>query len=387
MNTFPLPPKYDIPFSMAGKVRKKRKNHCIDLHWQGQRHYIYSDKDGVAFGESRRHAERMLAHINYEIDHGLFDPKNYVKRELKALVWPNYLDAWVGRQEARQRAGKISREYLRMLKSLAKHHVRDMFGNRSIRDLTVGIIDDAFNALPGHLSLKTKYNIQGIVTKIFNDALAREDIARIPAWEKITVPEARTTYIEEDVQEKLLAEITNPVTRAFFRFCMLHGCRPGEARALRWKDIEGGYVTIAAAMDQNEYRPYTKTKRIRVLPLHPESVAEFATLPRAIHNDYVFTVKGKPLRKEYVNLTWRRAATRAGITVSCYEGTRHSFVSQLLNAGFSEALVREAVGHTSPKTIDRYKHIKAESLRPLIDRVQTGCKGETDKGKLLKMER
>jgi len=46
---------------------------------------------------------------------------------------------------------------------------------------------------------------------------------------KVKVADPRTTFIEEDVQEKILAEVTNPVTRAFFRFCMMHGCRPGEA--------------------------------------------------------------------------------------------------------------------------------------------------------------
>lgn len=354
--------------SMRGHVRQNRGRCYIDLWWEGTRYSIYADKDGIAFGTSRPHADRMLAHINYEIDHGQFNPKNYVKRELKGLLWPNYVDAWVQRQEKRQEAGKISREYLRMIKSLVTHHVRGMF-TRSIRDLVAGHIDDAMDSLPKHLSTKTKYNIQGVIGKILNDALAREDIGRVPSWERIRLPEARTTFIDEEEQEQILAQISNPVTRAFFRFCMFHGCRPGEARALRWTDLEEDYVTIAASMDQDEYKPYTKNKRIRVLPLHPISYDEIKRLPRALANDYIFTIKGRPLRKEYVNATWRRAAARAGIKVSCYEGTRHSFVSQLLNAGYSETLVREAVGHTSPRTIERYKHIKAESLRGLIERV------------------
>ena len=371
---------------MTGKVRRNRDNFYIDLHWKGERIKLYSDKEGYPLDSGKR-ADRLLAHIRYEIDHGLFDPKNYVKRELKGLRWDNYLDAWIERQGARREAGEISREYLRMIQSLGKNHIREMFADRSIRDLTKGIIDDAFTALPKHLSTKTKYNIQGVVSKVLKDAFDREDIARAPKMTKIQVPEARTTFIEEDIQEQLLAEISNPVTLAFFRFCMLHGCRPGEARALQWTDIEGGFVTIAASMDQNEYRPYTKTKKIRVLPVHPECAAELSTLPRAIDNNFVFVVNGKPLRKEYVNLTWRRAAKRADVSVCCYEGTRHSWISQLLKAGAPAALVREVAGHQSAKTMDRYKHIKAESLRPLIDRPQTVRKDDSDKGKLLKFQK
>jgi integrase len=373
-------------FCMDGHVRRNRQNWYIDLHWKGERLRLFSDRDGNPLF-SERQANRLLEKIRSEIDYDDFDPKNYIKRELKGLRWDNYLDAWVERQTKRREAGEISREYLRMIQSLVKHHIREMFRNRSIRDLNKGMIDDAFTALPKHLSTKTKANIQGIVSKVLKDAHDRGDIARVPKMTRVKVADPRTTFIEEYIQERLLAEIRNPVTLAFFRFCMLHGCRPGEARALQWADIKDGYITIAASMDQDEYRPYTKTKRIRVIPLHPECAAELATLPRAIDNNFVFTLKGKPLRKEYVNMTWRRAAKRAGVQVCCYEGTRHSWISQRLNAGAPAALVREVVGHQSAKTMDRYKHIKAESLRPLIERQQTVSSTSGAKGKLLKLQR
>jgi integrase len=370
---------------MKGKIRQSRKNWCIDLYHNGERIRLYSDKEGYPL-DSRNRAERLLGHIRYEIDHGLFEPKNYIKRELKALSWPNYLNAWIERQEARREAGEISREYVRMIHSLARNHIRAMFGSRSILDLNKGIIDDAFLGLPSHLSTKTKYNIRGIISKVLRDAFDRQDIARIPKISRITVADPRTTYIETDLQDKVLAEVRHPVMRAFFRFIMMHGCRPGEARALKWSDINGGYVTIAAAMDQNHYRPTTKEKDVRVLPMHPDCLREIEALPRAL-NGYVFTFRGKPLRKEYVNAQWRQAATRAEVTINCYQGTRHSLISQLLNEGYSEALVRQIAGHRCESTIQRYRHIKAESLRPLIerDRPQTVRQGEIAKGKLLKI--
>jgi len=370
-------------FCMAGKVRRNRDNFYIDLSLRGERVRIFSDKEGMVL-DSQARADRLLAHIRYEIDHGLFDAKNYIKRELKSLQWDNYVDAYIERQKARREAGEISREYLRMIESLAKNHIKAMFGSRSIRDLGKGIVEDAFTSLPKHLSTKTKYNIRGVISKILHDAFDREDLAKIPKIPAIQVADPKTTFIEVEEQERVLAEVKQPVMKAFFRFCMYHGCRPGEARALKWPDIENGFVTIAAAMDQNEYRPCTKEKEIRVIPIHPDCLAEIQTLPRAL-NMYIFTCRGKPLRKEYVNATWRQARKKAGIDITCYEGTRHSLISQLLNQGYSEALVRQIAGHRCESTIQRYRHIKAESLRPLIERQQNVSKGKTDKGKLLKI--
>ena len=202
---------------------------------------------------------------------------------------------------------------------------------------------------------------------MLKDAFDREDIAKVPKMTRVEVADPRTTYLEEEAQERVLVEVYQPVMRVFFRFCMMHGCRPGEARALKWPDIEAGYVTIAAAMDQTEDRPCTKEREVRVLPIHPECLAEMEGLPRSF-TGYVFTFRGKPLRKEYVNASWRRAAKKAGVNISCYQGTRHSLISQLLNAGHSEALVRQIAGHRCESTIQRYRHIKAESLRPLIER-------------------
>lgn len=82
---------------MAGWVRQKRDNFFIDLHWKGERLKLYSTKDGDPF-YSERQANRILEKIRSEIDSGEFNPKNYSKRELKALRLEHYVTAWLQRQ-------------------------------------------------------------------------------------------------------------------------------------------------------------------------------------------------------------------------------------------------------------------------------------------------
>jgi len=100
----------DYNFSMTGKIRRNRENFYIDLlyidlHWKGERILPFSDRDGNPL-YSERQAQRPLERIRSEIDYNDLDPKNYVKRELKALAWPNYVDAWFERQVARGRPAK-----------------------------------------------------------------------------------------------------------------------------------------------------------------------------------------------------------------------------------------------------------------------------------------
>ena len=90
---------------MTGKIRRNRENFYIDLlyidlHWKGERILPFSDRDGNPL-YSERQAQRPLERIRSEIDSNDLDPKNYVKRELKALacriMWTPGLNArWPG---------------------------------------------------------------------------------------------------------------------------------------------------------------------------------------------------------------------------------------------------------------------------------------------------
>jgi hypothetical protein len=70
-------------------------------------------------------------------------------------------------------------------------------------------------------------------------------------------------------------------------------------------------------------------------------------------------------------MTWRRAGKRAGVNITCYQGTRHSLISQLLNAGHSEALVRQIAGHRVRVLNESYRHIKPNLYGPLNESQQT----------------
>ena len=108
---------------MVGKIRTKEKcpsfsgkfegkplrcpilehlatRYYLDLYWKKQ-HKLYSDQDGYPL-TSWEQASRFLADIRYEIDRErknkgkvVFDPCDYVRRDLNALKFENYARTWL----------------------------------------------------------------------------------------------------------------------------------------------------------------------------------------------------------------------------------------------------------------------------------------------------
>ncbi len=174
-------------FAMNGSVRQDRNSFFVDIRWQGERCRIFSDKDGAPL-DSKRRADRLLAHSRYEIDHGLFDPKNYVKRELKALLFSNHVESWLGRQGVRVEAGEIAKEYLRSSAAWVRNLI-PFFGKRNIRNVHEGMVEDFLLQLPPRLAKKSGANIVNLLHKILRDAFRRHDIARVLDFPKIEVGE------------------------------------------------------------------------------------------------------------------------------------------------------------------------------------------------------
>jgi len=52
------------------------------------------------------------------------------------------------------------------------------------------------------------------------------------------VPEAKIKWITEAQQAEILSHVREPMLRAFYLLLMRQGCRPGEARALRWEKFD-----------------------------------------------------------------------------------------------------------------------------------------------------
>jgi integrase len=144
------------------------------------------------------------------------------------------------------------------------------------------------------------------------------------------------------------------------RFLLATGCRLNEALSARWADInlEAKVWRIPATN--------SKSKRIRSVPLTPAALdcLQRADTAGKCEHAFVNRRKGKRYGTRLVAVakTWDRIRTKAGLPNLRIHDLRHTFASQLANAGTSLYVIQQLLGHSSPTVTERYSHLQLKTL-------------------------
>lgn len=193
----------------------------------------------------------------------------------------------------------------------------------------------------------------------------------VPTFPDVDYQQKQFIWLNGEDQLHLFNNIQDE-HKPIIAFLMLHGCRPGEARALKCKDvnIQNGIVTISATWSGKVYREKRKGKKSRAVtnPIHPEMTQYLADRVRInFPESFVFINPntGRYYTESALMRVWEQAKSKAGITkeLRLYDATRHSFASQLINSGVSLISVSRLLGHSSIKMTEKYAHSNIESLR------------------------
>ncbi len=198
----------------------------------------------------------------------------------------------------------------------------------------------------------------------------------VPSFPEIVVPRPITTWLTPETQKVVFSYVPD-ADKPIIAFLMLSGCRPGEARALKCKDvdIEKGLITISATFSNTIYRQKKKGQRSKkaIIPIHQE-IFEYikcrveSNLPEA----YIFINQaGRHYSETGLIVLWRMVREKAGLdkSVRLYDAARHSFASQLINSGVSIYSVSHLLGHSNIKTTEKYLHSDLEKLKVDISNV------------------
>jgi integrase len=339
----------------------------IDIFYQGKRVRLFSDKTGQVL-DSYARALNILSSINYEIKDHEFDPSNYVQAELQQFWVTTLLDRFLS-HKLTSIAPSYKKDYERMVGK-----AKDFFKNKDVREIRKIDIVNFKEHLEGKSSLRGK-SIKNILD-VFKTFLMwcrfdLEIIGSVPAFPPVEVEAPGFRWLSAQDQISLLKHIPDE-HKPLVIFLMLHGLRPGEARALRCKDISLAEesITVRATFSNGIYRERRKGRRPTpfTVPIHPE-MFDFirdrvrGNLPEA----YVFVnpKTGRHYSETGLKLIWQAARKAAGLpeTVRLYDATRHSLASQLVNAGTSLYTVSKLLGHSTTRMTEKYAHAHIESLR------------------------
>jgi integrase len=176
------------------------------------------------------------------------------------------------------------------------------------------------------------------------------------------------------------------------------GMRIGELSQLRWADVDIGasVITVTDNRHSDLHRQVgdvrtTKGRRGRRIPMHAELLALLKDLPRNPDGRVFHGPRGGKLKPDTVLLALKRDViaqlaqkvptpkNQVGFADCRVHSFRHFFVSQAFLGGASEGEIRQWVGHTDSRIIERYRHLSDQDSKRKMDRINfTGDGGASD---------
>ncbi len=351
----------DGGISMRGSIDEYRPGRWrYVFNWKGKKYFFYKYTDGTPLVHPKL-AERLREHINYLIDNHQFDPS--VWKPGKSFKFENAVETWID-------LSNCSPEWLAKRESIAKKVIIPFFRGQDIREIRRIQIDEFLAHLKNSgFSDKYIYNIMGEFKALLN--FHKDSIPKMPSFPTVTFQEPPIRWLTFEQQEKIFEFITEQ-DLPIFTFMRYTGCRPNEAMGLLRENVflkaNPPYLVLATVYGKYGLKPNTKTRRAKPLPIIPE--IEWTLKPKEVSR-FVFTRKGIPYRQRTLRHIWERANRKAnqkyGIPIiNLYNGLKHSFGCQRLNAGFPIEAIKEIMGHTTSKTTERYAKYAVEKLAPVM---------------------
>lgn len=346
---------------MRGTIGEYRPGRWrVYLSWKGKRYDFYRYTDGEPLVHPRM-AERLREHLNYLIDHKQFDPSAYQKD--KPYRFQKAVEIWIN-------LSRCSPEWKEKRRSIAEKIILPFFPGQDIREVRRIQIDEFLSDLKGKgFSEKYIYNILGELKALLN--FHKDSIPKMPSFPSIGFQEAPIRWLSSKQQDEVF-EFIPEVDLPIFTFMRWTGCRPNEAGGLIRENVclkaDPPYLMLAAVLGKHGLKPNTKTRKLKPLPIIPE--IEWTLKPKEVTR-YIFTKRGNPYTARMLRHVWEHANEKANKkygtqVINLYNGLKHSFGCQRLNAGISIDAIRAVMGHTDSRTTERYAKYAVEKLAPAM---------------------
>lgn len=342
------------------------KKYYADIHVKGHgRLRIFSDRTGHSL-DSHERANRVLIAIRYEIDQHIFDPSRYVSTNIKNFLFENRIEAWLASKEKEVEKGNLAPSYIKNLKNYKNNYYLPFFKGKDIREIRAYHIHQFYEQLP---KKEPKYlkNIMNALENFFSLLVRFEFITHRPAFPKITVDRKAPKWVDADTRLEYLKAIPE-ADRPIFIFLAFQGVRPGEARALRVKDLDlkKGVLIVSRTYSGRIIREKVKSKVVRPRLINPILIPLLEEACRNKHPEaFVFLNPrvGRSYSENVIYKIWKGMKEKLGLDITPYQATRHTVASIALNNGAPLVAIKDVLGHTDIRTTLKYAHLEIETQR------------------------
>ena len=173
-------------------------------------------------------------------------------------------------------------------------------------------------------------------------------------------PDEFDSLLEAAGEDSRLGEI--------LRFLRLTGCRPGELRNLRWRDVHLELEFPAIIIEEHKTSATQTESEPRVIPILPDLAALLTTIAdRQEHEEHVFvSPRRTPWARNSIQQNIRRIRRRIGLSedVVLYS-IRHEVATSLVRSGNDLRTTADILGHKNLRTTELYVH-STEKLSVLM---------------------
>ena len=172
---------------------------------------------------------------------------------------------------------------------------------------------------------------------------------------------------------RAVGEMKNEEAKAAVLFQMYTCCRPGEARTLKWEDVN--FATKSATFRD------TKNGKDHTIPLSLPALAIVESLPRFC--DWVFAGQSKDAPIGELNYFVKNLRERAeeiakscGVEINLSDVTAHDLrrtgASWLASSGYSDSVIATILNHARQGvTGSTYAHLSDEAIRAALEDLAT----------------
>ena len=262
-------------------------------------------------------------------------------------------------------------------------HILPIIGDKLVDEVKPKDVQEIINTMARKGKANKTMKHARIITHSFYVWLETNDYVKTSPCIRIKVPETETkprrSLSREEIPVLLKAMSTSRWVHSV-RFLLLTGLRRGELLALRWKEVDDGFIHVrrsrSVRCEEGSPKSAAGRRDIKIgkavqaiLDAQRDMLIKEGTIPvREMQkvpegmspikqSDYVFpTVYGKPMRPNTYYHTLVRMAKKENIDITPHE-LRHTFVS-IAGRGMDLKSLQAVLGHaSSTMTLDLYRHM------------------------------
>ena len=274
-----------------------------------------------------------------------------------------------------------------------KTYLLPEFGSSKVRKLTTMDIQEYFNTLSPGLSPKSIQLIHGTLRAALNQGKAWGMLDRNPAV-GVKLPRKRAVkapVLLSLAEIRRMIEVVKEPTKSLIMLIVFASMRPGEALALRWKDILRDRIVVDERVYDDEFDEVKTEAGKREVPFDKHGVLLAAIQQMWATNknfrkpdDLVFANKvGKPLdRHNLLNRHLKPAAEKLGLPKTIdFRSFRTMHASLMRRFGARLEVARDNMGHAGSSgsiTLDVYSKTWWSERVEAVSRVVEAVFAEPD---------